>query len=189
MAKCQHLPCQIGLNGWSQNETEPREIWCILPEKFYNYYMVVRLLELVFCVLQVPVTVFKILYTCSIGTDVNLRKHKHQNVPIAYPNSKYKCRQFTQFSMGTKNKQSSAKCLVLVDKLQAYWSCSLTKLYWRLVPPQLTAARRRRHCRGGLNSLYRTYRASTTVVWGDFLFKKYLRQFLILGFLILGTSK
>ena len=119
--------------------------------------------------------------SCSIGTDVNLSKYKHQNVPIAYPNSKYKCRQFTQFSMGTKNKQSSAKCLVLVDKLQAYWSCSLTKLYWRLAPPQLTAARRRRHCRGGLNSLYRTYRASTMVVLGDFLPKKFLRKFLILG--------
>ena len=117
--------------------------------------------------------------TAQIGTDVNLRKYKHQNVPIPYPNSKYKCRQFTQFSMSTKNKQSSAKCLVLVDKLQAYWSCSLTKLYRRLVPPQLTAERRRRHCRGGLNSLYWTYRASTMVVFGDFLSKKYLRQFLI----------
>ena len=79
----------------------------------------------------------------AIGTDGNLRKYKHQNVLIAYPNSKYKCRQFTEFSMGTKNKQSSAKCLVLVDKLQAYWSCSLTKLYRRLAPLQLTAARRR----------------------------------------------
>ena len=127
--------------------------------------------------------------SCSIGPNVNLRKYKHQNVPIAYPNSKYKCRQFTQFSMGTKNKQSSAKCLVLVDKLQAYWSCSLTKLYWRLAPPQLTAARRRRHCRGGLNSLYRTYRASTMVVLGEFLSKNYLIQLLILGFLILVTNK
>ena len=117
--------------------------------------------------------------TAQIGADVNLCKYKHQNVPIAYPNSKYKCHQFRQFSMSTKNKQSSAKCLVLVDKLQAYWSCSLTKLYRRLVPPQLTAARRRRHCRGGLNSLYRTYRASTMVVLEDFLSKK--RQFLILG--------
>ena len=127
--------------------------------------------------------------SCAIGTDGNLRKYKHQNVLIAYPNSKYKCRQFTEFSMGTKNKQSSAKCLVLVDKLQAYWSCSLTKLYRRLVPPQLTAERRRRHCRGGLNSLYWTYRASTMVVFGDFLSKKYLRQLLIKGFLILGTNK
>ena len=127
----------------------------------------------------------QILYSCSIGTDVNFRKYKHQNVPIAYPNSKYKCRQFTQFSMGTKNKQSSAKCLVLVDKLRAHWSCSLTKLYRRLLPPQTATAAPpvgplSRRPQQPLARLRWTYRASTMVALGEVLSKKYLRQISIL---------
>ena len=72
----------------------------------------------------------------------------------------------------------SVWCLLINCKLTGLAHLH-TKLYRRLVPPQLPAERRRRHCRGGLNSLYRTYRASTMVVFGDFLSKKYLRQFLI----------